>query len=183
MEKNPWTILGQKEIYDNAWIRLTEYEVMNPTGGKGIYGKVHFKNIAVGIVAIDKDEKLWLVGQFRFTLDQYSWEIPEGGCPVGTDPLESAKRELKEETGLTAIHWKKLLGMHLSNSVSDEWAIIYLATTLEAGEAHPEETEELYTKQVTIEEAWQMVEKGVITDSMTVAAVTKIKLMKVLGQL
>lgn len=183
MENNPWTIKGKKKIYENKWITLTEYAVLNPSGREGVYGKVHFKNVAVGVVALDDDEQIWLVGQFRFTLDQYSWEIPEGGAPVGTDPLESAQRELKEETGLIAVNWKQLQTMHLSNSVSDELAIIYLATDLQEGEAEPEETEKLLSKKVSLEEAWQMVENGMITDSMTVAAITKIKLMKVLGQL
>lgn len=183
MEKNPWTIIGEKNIYENKWIEVTEYAVINPSGGEGIYGKVHFKNVAVGIVALDDQEQLWLVGQFRFTLHQYSWEIPEGGAPVGTDPLESAKRELKEETGIDATDWKHILTMHLSNSVSDELAIVYLATGLKEGEAAPEDTEDLRTRQVSLEEAWQMVENGIITDSMSVAAITKIKLMKVLGQL
>jgi ADP-ribose pyrophosphatase YjhB (NUDIX family) len=183
MENNPWTIIGEKNIYENKWIGLTEYEVLNPSGGEGIYGKIHFKNVAVGVVALDEDEQLWMVGQFRFTLNQYSWEIPEGGAPIGTDPLESAQRELREETGLAAASWKHLLTMHLSNSVSDELAIIYLATGLKEGEAEPEETEELHSKKISLEEAWQMVENSVITDSMTVAAITKIKLMKVLGQL
>lgn len=183
MEKNPWVIVGEKKLYDNKWITLTEYQVINPAGGEGIYGKVNFKNVAVGIVALDEQQQLWLVGQYRFTLEAYSWEIPEGGAPIGTDPLLSAKRELKEETGLTAQHWKELLTMHLSNSVTDELAIIYLATDLEQGIAEPEDTEELHTKKVSLEEAWQMVDTGIITDSMTVAAITKIKLMQVLGQL
>lgn len=183
MENNPWTIIGEKNIYENKWIGVTEYAVINPSGGEGIYGKVHFKNVAVGIVALDDQEQIWLVGQFRFTLNQYSWEIPEGGAPVGTDPLESAKRELKEETGIAATDWKQLFTMHLSNSVSDELAIVYLAKGLKEGEAAPEDTENLYTRQVPLEEAWQMVEEGIITDAMSVAAITKIKLMKVLGQL
>ena len=183
MENNPWTIISEKKVYNNKWINVTEYAVVNPSGGEGIYGKVHFKNLAVGIVALDDHEQLWLAGQYRFTLNQFSWEIPEGGAPVGTDPLESAKRELKEETGVYATDWKHLLSMHLSNSVSDELAIVYLATGLKEGEAAPEDTEDLYTRQVSLEEAWQMVENGIITDSMSVAAITKIKLMKVLGQL
>jgi len=166
MENNPWTIISEKKVYNNKWINVTEYAVVNPSGGEGIYGKVHFKNLAVGIVALDDHEQLWLVGQYRFTLNQFSWEIPEGGAPVGTDPLESAKRELKEETGVYATDWKHLLSMHLSNSVSDELAIVYLATGLKEGEAAPEDTEDLYTRQVSLEEAWQMVENGIITDSM-----------------
>ncbi|MGH2643486.1 MAG: NUDIX domain-containing protein, partial [Chitinophagaceae bacterium] len=120
-DKSPWTILSQEIRYDNSWISLTEYDVLNPKGGKGIYGKVHFKNFAIGIVALDNENNIYLVGQYRFPLNQYSWEIPEGGGPLGIDPLESAKRELLEETGLKANSWEKFLEMHLSNSVSDEF--------------------------------------------------------------
>lgn len=183
METNPWVIVGEKNVYQNKWIGLKEYQVINPSGGNGIYGKVHFKNVAVGIVAMDQQQHIWLVGQYRFTLDAYSWEIPEGGAPIGTDPLVSAKRELKEETGLTAQQWKQVLTMHLSNSITDEVAIIYLATHLLEGNAEPEATEALQVKKMALEEAWQMVNSGVITDSMSVAAITKIKLMQVLGQL
>jgi len=122
---NPWTILGQKEIYNNPWIKVTEYEVLNPSGGKGIYGKVHFKNWAIGILPLDEDLNTYIVGQYRFTLNQYSWEIPEGGGAIGIDMLESAKRELKEETGLVAKVWTKLMDIHLSNSVSDEVGCIF----------------------------------------------------------
>ena len=97
--KNPWQILSAKQIYDNKWINVTEYDVINPGGGKGIYGKVHFKNLAIGIVVLDENLNTFLVGQYRFTLSEYSWEIPEGGGALDTDPLESAKRELLEETG------------------------------------------------------------------------------------
>src|SRR5690606_12738410 len=128
----------------NKWINLTEYDVINPRGGHGIYGKIHFKNLAIGILALDENRNTWLVGQYRFAPDQFSWEIPEGGGPLGIDPLESAKRELLEETGLSAKKWQEVQRMHLSNSVSDEFAIIYLAQDLEQGEAQPEETEELH---------------------------------------
>lgn len=180
---NPWTILSEEPVYDNPWITLTEYQVINPTGGNGLYGKVHFKNTAVGIVAMDKNQHIWLVGQYRFTLNIYSWEIPEGGSLIGSDPLAGAVRELKEETGLIAGEWKELCRLHLSNSVSDELAIIFLATDLRQGAAEPEDTEELTTKKIPLEEAWRMVENGSITDAMSVCAITKIKLMQVLGQL
>ncbi|WP_317131494.1 NUDIX hydrolase [Pedobacter aquae] len=147
MEENPWQILESKAIYDNPWIEITEHQVINPTGGKGIYGEVHFKNYAIGIIALDDDDQIWLVGQYRFPLKAYSWEIPEGGGPLNTNPLASAKRELLEETGLVAQHWEELLRMHLSNSVSDELAIIYLARDFEQFEAQPEETEELVVKK------------------------------------
>src|SRR5579864_590232 len=105
---NPWKIVDQKRIYDNSWIELTEFQVINPSGGKGIYGKVHFKHMAVGVIPIDKNWNTWLVGQYRFTLNQYSWEIPEGGGEMDEDPLDEAKRELLEETGLTAKNWTKI---------------------------------------------------------------------------
>ncbi len=176
-QANPWQVLGEKEVYDNKWIRVTEYDVINPSGGKGIYGKVHFKNLAIGIVALDKDQHTYLVGQYRFTLGEYSWEIPEGGGPLADDPLESAKRELLEETGLVARQWTPILKMHLSNSVSDEFAIIYLAQQLEQKTAMPEETEQLVVKKISFDDAWQMVEDGRITDAMSVAAIQKLKWM------
>jgi 8-oxo-dGTP pyrophosphatase MutT (NUDIX family) len=176
-EKNPWQVLSSREVYDNKWIALTEYRVINPNGGEGIYGKVHYKNLAIGILALDAEMNISLVGQYRFVLDQYSWEIPEGGGPLDTEPLESAKRELLEETGLTASKWEEILRMHLSNSVGDEYAIIYLARDLKQGQAQPEETEELQVKRIPFEEAYQMVNTGQITDSMTVAGILKLKLL------
>lgn len=174
---NPWTVLGEKKVYENPWISLTEYDVLNPSGGKGIYGKVHFKNLAIGVLPLDEEMHTWLVGQYRFPLNQYSWEIPEGGGHIGIEPLDSARRELLEETGLVAAEWSPLVEMHLSNSVSDEHAIIYLARKLEQKTPQPEETEQLQVKRVSFDEAYQMVDTGMITDSMTVAAILKVKLM------
>ncbi|MBO9619385.1 MAG: NUDIX hydrolase [Niabella sp.] len=174
---NPWTVLDKKEVYDNPWIRVTAYDVLNPSGGEGIYGKVHFKNIAIGIVAVDERENTYLIGQFRFVIDAYTWELPEGGCPEGSDPLESAKRELLEEAGLEAGSWKELLRMHLSNSVSDELAIVYLATGLLQKAPQPEDTEQLQIKKLPLKAAFEMVETGSITDSISVAALQKIELL------
>jgi 8-oxo-dGTP pyrophosphatase MutT (NUDIX family) len=182
-QKNPWQIISAKQIYDNKWINVTEYDVVNPSGGKGIYGKVHFKNLAIGIVVLDENLNTWLVGQYRFTLDEYSWEIPEGGGALETDPLVSAKRELLEETGLIAKEWTPILKMHLSNSVSDEYAIIYLARQLEQHLPMPEETEQLVIKKIPFEEAWLMMEKGKITDAMSVAALQKVKWMLASGEI
>jgi len=182
-QKNPWTIKSSKAIYQNAWIDVTEYDVLNPAGKPGIYGKVHFKNIAVGVVPITPDFHTYLVGQYRFTLNAYSWEIPEGGCPESTDPLQTAIRELKEETGLVAASYKELMRLHLSNSVSDELAIIYLATQLIQQDAEPEETEALQIKKVSLSDAYSMVADGTITDAMSVAALTKIELLQVQGLL
>ncbi len=176
-EKNPWQIISEKEVYDNKWINVTEYDVINPNGGKGIYGKIHFKNIAIGIVVLDDELNTYLVGQYRFATNEYSWEIPEGGGALDADPLESAKRELLEETGLVAKEWEPILKLHLSNSVSDEYSIIYLARQLEQHTAMPEETEQLIIKKIPFEEAWKMVEDGLITDAISVAAFQKVKWM------
>jgi 8-oxo-dGTP pyrophosphatase MutT (NUDIX family) len=181
--ENPWRVISSKPIYDNKWISLTEYDVINPSGGKGIYGKVHFKNYAIGILPLDDELNTYLVGQFRFALDQYSWEIPEGGGPIDQDILESAKRELLEETGLEAAEWTKLMEFHLSNSVSDEHGHIFLARKLAQRQAQPEETEDLAVKKLPFEEAYRMVENGAITDSMAVAAILKVKIMLLEGKI
>jgi 8-oxo-dGTP pyrophosphatase MutT (NUDIX family) len=174
---NPWKTLSSEEKYENKWIKVTEHQVINPSGGKGIYGEVHFKNIAIGVLPLDKDYHTWLVGQYRYVLKAYSWEIPEGGGPLGIDPEDSARRELVEETGLTAGRLTEIQRMHLSNSVSDELAIIYLAQDLQQGEAEPEETEELQLRRVPFNEAYSMVMSGEITDSMSVAAILKVHIM------
>jgi len=176
---NPWRTLSIQEVYDNRWIKVTHREVLTPAGTPGIYGVVHFKNIAIGIVPIDEEGNTWLVGQYRYTLDQYSWEIPEGGCPEGTDPLETAKRELKEETGMQAAHWEQLLDFHTSNSVTDEYGIAYLAKGLSYGKAEPEETEDLQVKKIPLQEAIEMVMRGEITDSLSVMALLKVRILMI----
>ena len=174
---NPWTLLSKAVKYDNNWIQVTEHQVLNPAGNPGIYGVVHFKNIAIGIVALDETQHIYLVGQYRFPLNEYSWEVPEGGAPVGTLPLDSAKRELLEETGLVAEQWTMIQRMHLSNSVSDEDCYIFLARGLTQHEAEPEETEQLHVKKLPFEQVYEMVNSGAITDAISVAAVLKIKLL------
>ncbi|HTI59576.1 NUDIX hydrolase [Mucilaginibacter sp.] len=176
-EENPWQIVSEKDVYDNQWIGLTEYQVINPSGNPGIYGKVRFKNTAIGVLPLDEEMNTYLVGQYRFPLSQYSWEIPEGGGPLGTSPLDSAKRELLEETGLKAGSWTELQRMHLSNSVSDELCIIYLARELKQFEAEPEDTEQLVIKKIPFEEAYRMVTDGSITDAITVAAILRLRVM------
>lgn len=176
-ENNPWTTLERKEVYDNNWINVNEHQVLNPSGGPGIYGVVHFKNTAIGVLPLDEDNNTWLVGQYRYPMQAYSWEIPEGGGPLGVDPLIGAKRELLEETGLVATDWTEIQRMYLSNSVSDELAVIYVAKGLTMTEAEPEETEQLIIKKLPFEEAYQMVMDGRITDSMSIAAILKTKIL------
>lgn len=168
---NPWQTLSTREIYDNPWIRVRQDEVIRPDGKPGIYGVVHYKNKAIGVLPIDDEGCTYLVGQYRYTLDVYSWEIPEGGCPEGEEPLEAAKRELLEETGLMAENWTQLGVAHLSNSVSDEEAVMFLATGLTQGEAQPEGTEKLEVRRVEFVEALRMVMAGEITDSLAVMTI------------
>lgn len=176
---NPWQTLSSEEKYDNRWINVTEYQVLNPAGGKGIYGKVHFKNKAIGIVALDENNNTWLVGQWRYTLNEWSWEIPEGGGPLHDDPLQSAKRELKEETGLIAKQWTLIQRVHLSNSVSDEEGFIFLAEDLTIGESELEETEaDMKVWKLPFSDALTMVLDGKITDSLTVMAILKVARIK-----
>jgi 8-oxo-dGTP pyrophosphatase MutT (NUDIX family) len=176
---NPWQTLSEEQVYENQWISLTEYQVINPGGGEGIYGKVRFKNLAIGIIVLDEDFNTWLVGQYRYPLDQYSWEIPEGGGPLNEDPLRSAQRELLEETGITAKSWIEIQRLYLSNSVSDELAIIYLARDLSYGESSPEETEQLIIRKLPFNDAYKMVLSGEITDSISVTAILKVKVLQI----
>lgn len=173
-QHNPWQIIDHRVVYDNPWIGLTEFNVVNPGGGKGIYGKVHFKNYAIGIVPLDNEENTWLVGQYRFPVDTYSWEIPEGGGDLNADPLISAQRELLEETGIRAEKWDRVLDMHVSNSVTDERSLVYLARGLSFFEAAPEETESLTLKKLPFKKAFEMAISGEITDAISVAALFKV---------
>lgn len=175
--KNPWKTKSSELQYNNPWISVTEHQVVNAAGNAGIYGTVHFKNIAIGIIPIDENNNIWLVGQFRYPLNQYSWEICEGGGKLEHDILESAKRELMEELGIKAENWTKLLDMHLSNSVSDEVGIIYVAKYLSFFTPEPEEDEVLSIKKLNINEAFEMVMNGEITDSLSVAGILKTKIL------
>lgn len=178
MTDNPWKTLKVTEVYDNPWITLTHEDVIIPNGKKGIYGKVHFKNYAVGIIPIDENNNTWLVGQYRYTLNEYSWEIPEGGALIPMDPLEAAKKELAEEVGLQAKNWKLIAKLHNSNSVTDEVAFIYVAKDLSEAYAEPDETEVIEVKKIPLQEAIQMVMNGQITDSMSVAGLLKLHFLE-----
>ncbi len=171
--KNPWKRLKSKNIYSNPWIHVKEDLVINPNGGENIYGVVHFKNRAIGIIPVDQHGNTWLVGQYRYTLDEYSWEIPMGGGPLEIDSLESAKRELQEETGLEASDWKCIMRIHTSNSVTDELGYVFIASGLKLGESAPEETEKLELRKLHLEEAYRLVMENEITDSLSIAGIIK----------
>ncbi len=172
--KNPWVCLSRRTVFDNPWIRVEEHRVINPAGNENLYGKVCFINQAVGIVPLDDEGNTWLVGQHRYTLDAYSWEIPEGGSPPGEDPLATAHRELEEETGLKAGRMELLMRLHLSNSVTDEEGFVYVARDLSPGECAFDETEDITVRKLPLEAAISMVESGEITDSMSVAALLRL---------
>lgn len=174
MSKNKWVKIDEEVVYDNPWISVTHENVITPTGTKGIYGKVHFKNTAVAIVPIDKAGNTWLVGQHRYPSNIYSWEIPEGGALIPEEPLVGAKRELREETGIIANKWTEIHHFYTSNSVTDEHAIIYVAQELTFTETEMEDTEDLVIKKLPLKEAIQMAFDNEITDSLACIALMKI---------
>jgi 8-oxo-dGTP pyrophosphatase MutT (NUDIX family) len=181
--KNPWTVLTKATVYENAWIRVDHHEVRNPAGGPGIYGTVHFKGHALGVVPIDEQGNTVLVGQFRFPLGYYSWEIPQGGGVKGAPLVESAQRELREECGLAANNWLQVLEMDFSNSVTDEQGTAFLAWDLKGGAAEPEETELLQVVRVPFWEAVDRAKQGSIRDLVSVAAILRVALMACQGEL
>ncbi|RZK91902.1 MAG: NUDIX hydrolase [Hymenobacter sp.] len=170
---NPWQTLSSEPKYQNPWIRVREDQVLNPQGGAGIYGVVSMKNKAIGIVPLDNEGNTWLVGQYRYTLNEYCWEIPMGGGPVELDVLESAQRELREETGLLAARWTHLARLHTSNSVTDEEGFVFLAEGLTQGDSEPEETEDLRLWKLPLAQAIELVMSDRITDAISVAGLLK----------
>lgn len=183
IDHGPWKTVSTEIGYESPWIRVDHSDVINPAGNPGTYSVVHFKNIAIGIIPVDEEGNTWLVGQYRYPLKEYSWEIPEGGGHPDIDPIESAQRELLEETGIKANKWRLICKMHLSNSVSDEVALLYLAEELSFHEAEPEETEDLAIRKIPLQQLFDEVEKQEVTDSLTVAAAHKLELMQLKNEL
>lgn len=169
-----WKKLSSRTVYENDWMQVCEDHVINPGGGENQYGHVHFKNRAVAIVPLDESDNIWLVGQQRYTLNAWSWELPMGGAPLAEAPLDAAKRELKEETGLSAGKWTEIMRLHTSNSITDEAGTVYLAENLTEGEAEFEETEDLEIRKLPLQDAIAMVNVGEITDAISVAALLRI---------
>lgn len=176
-EKSPWKTLSEEVRYENPWIRVEEHQVINPADNPGIYGTVNFKNRAVAIVPLFENGDVLLVGQFRYPLQEYHWEIPMGGAPEGESVLEYAQRELQEETGFSANDWTQFLTMHLSPSITQEQGFTFVATDLHEGERALEETEDIVVKRLPFEVVFQQVMNGEITNAMTVASIMKIRLL------
>lgn len=173
MKHKGWQRLSSKTVYENDWMQVREDDVINPGGGRNAYGHVHFKNRAVAIIPLDDQDNTWLVGQERYTLDDYSWELPMGGAPLGEEPLAAAQRELLEETGITARNWTELMRLHTSNSITDELGLVFIATDLSIGEPDFEETEDLAIRKLPVDDAVQMALDGEITDAISVAALLR----------
>ena len=169
-----WKKLSSRVVWENDWMSLYEDDVINPGGGRNRYGWVHFKNLAVAILPLDDDGNTWLVGQQRYTLNDYSWELPMGGAPFDEDPLDAARRELREETGLVAADWTELMRLHTSNSITDESAVVYVAKDLSQGDTEFEEMEDLEVRKLPLTEAVAMARDGAISDAISVAALLKI---------
>lgn len=172
-----WKKISSRTVYENDWMQVLEDDVVNPGGGSNLYGHVRFKNVAVAIVALDESGNTWLVGQSRYTLGEFSWELPMGGAPLSEQPLAAAKRELAEETGVRAEHWEEIMRLHPSNSITDEIGVVYIATGLTPGETSFEETEDLEVRKLPLDEAVAMVLDGRITDAISAAALLRVHLL------
>lgn len=177
MKHKSWQRLASSVIFENDWMQVREDDVINPGGGRNRYGHVHFKNRAVAIIPLDEDDNTWLVGQERYTLGEYSWELPMGGAPLDEDPLVAAQRELAEETGIRASSWTELMRLHTSNSITDECGLIFIARGLGFGATAFEETEDLAVRKLPLDDAVQMAVDGEITDAISVAALLRMKLL------
>jgi 8-oxo-dGTP pyrophosphatase MutT (NUDIX family) len=181
----PWVRGAERTVYENPWIRVSHHEAVAPTGRPAQYGLVSFKNLAIAVLPLHEDGTVTIVGQHRFAHADYSWEIPEGGSPLGEDPLDGAKRELAEETGLAAAEWRKVLSMQLSNSVTDERAVGYVALglTASAGGHVADDSEDLKLARVPFRDLLDAVLEGRLEDSLTVAMLLRAYHMAREGQL
>ena len=170
----PWRRLSSECVYDNRWISVHHEEVITPAGTDGIYGVVHFKSRAIGIIPVDGEGYTWLVRQYRYTLREPLWEIPMGGAPLHEDPRAGAQRELEEETGLRAGELREIMRLHVSKSVCDETGVVYLARDLEPGDSRLEESEaDLEVLRLPFDEALRWVMDGKITDVISCAGLLK----------
>jgi 8-oxo-dGTP pyrophosphatase MutT (NUDIX family) len=171
MPTNPWKTLSSSPIYGNQWFAVREDRVVRPDGQLGTYSVVSASRLATGIVPLWHDGTVTLVGQHRYPLDEYSWEIPEGGGDLSAQPLEIAKRELTEEAGIEAATWTYLGRVHTSNCFTDELCHLFLARDLTQGMARPDPDEIIDTRRVPFEEAVSMTYDGRITDAITIAGI------------
>ncbi|HEX8569127.1 MAG TPA: NUDIX hydrolase [Caulobacteraceae bacterium] len=169
----PWRDHGGEQVFDNPWMTVTRHDATAPTGRPAVYGKIHFKNLALAVLPLHEDGTVTLVGQHRFAMMDYVWEIPEGGGPLEVEPLESIRRELREEAGLEATDWREVLRFQISNSLTDERGMAWIATGLTAVPAEPDATEAITVARVPFREALDAVVNGWIEDAMTVATVLR----------
>lgn len=180
--KDPWTRFAKTTVFENAWFSVETQDCLTPGGTPAIYGYVHFKNRAVGVIPLHDDGTITLVGQYRYPLEQYSWELPEGGCPEGREMITAAEMELSEETGLKAKTLTPFLEFHPSNSITDEWGMVFLAQGLSQGEAHPEDSEDLRLRRESLATILDEIESGKITDLITISAIYKLAYMTAMGK-
>ncbi len=177
-----WQLGKPQTKYENPWMRVDEIPAIDPSGQDASYGLIHFKNLAVGVVPY-QDGYIWLVGQSRVSSRSYTWEIPAGGDPTREDPLGTAHRELREETGFTAGRMDQILKMELSNSITDEICLVYVATDLTAGEAELESSEDISLMKISLDNALKAIEAGEIRHALGIAAIFKLDRMRAAGEL